>query len=647
MKLLDRYKDTYEKRNEVIYTLEEYLKEAKKDHMFYAGAAERLLKAIGEPELIDTSKNDRLNRIFGSRIIKFYKVFADFYGMEEVIERLVSYLKHSAQGMEESRAIFYLLGPVASAKSSLAERLKLLMQQYPIYVLTDAEGNLSPTLESPLGLFNVDDAGTLKIPERCLKSRPSGWALKRLDEYEGDLSKFKVTRVFPDQYKQIGVATTVASDQQNQDVSTLVGKLDIRKLETFEQKDPDAYSYSGGLSQANQGLLDFVEMFKAKIDVLNPLLTATQEHYYEPTEKIGLLPFDGIIMAHSNESEWQQFKENKANEALLDRIFIVEVPYCLRVNEEVQIYKKLLDHSELNGAPTAPETLEILARFFVLTRLESPTGEDTPDESKTSYKAKMRVYNGEDLKNRGITALSFPEYRQLASKDEGFAGLSVRLAEKVLAAVYNNDPEELAADPVTLFKILKDTIYKERFPESIETTYNAFLTEILEPDYVKVLEKKFQSAYLDSYHEYGQNRWERYFLFADHYIREQAFRDPDTGQMYDREALNKELEKIEKPAKIANPTDFRHDVVNYCIRYRADHAGKTPDWTEYTPIKRVIEANMFSKVSDLLPVISFTGHKNKADQERHNVFIDNMLKEGFTKKQIKIQVDWYAQMTNT
>ncbi|MEK9843176.1 MAG: PrkA family serine protein kinase, partial [Thalassospira sp.] len=140
------------------------------------------------------------------------------------------------------------------------------------------------------------------------------------------------------------------------------------KLEYFSQNDPDAYSYSGGLNRANQGLLEFVEMFKAPIKMLHPLLTATQESNYIGTENLGAIPFQGLILAHSNEAEWQTFKSNKNNEAFIDRISVIKVPYCLRVTEETMIYEKLLQGSELEQGACAPGTLKMLAQFSVLSR---------------------------------------------------------------------------------------------------------------------------------------------------------------------------------------------------------------------------------------------------------------------------------------
>src|SRR5690606_37114628 len=195
----------------------------------------------------------------------------------------------------------------------------------------------------------------------------------------------------PSILEQVAIAKTEPGDENNQDISALVGKVDIRKLETYAQNDPDAYSYSGALCKANQGMMEFVEMFKAPIKVLHPLLTATQEGNYNGTEAIGALPFDGMVLAHSNESEWQSFRNNKNNEAFIDRVYIVKVPYCLRVSEEIKIYEKLIAESSLNKSPCAPDTLRMLAQFSVLSRMKEP--------ENSSIFSKMRVYDGENLKD--------------------------------------------------------------------------------------------------------------------------------------------------------------------------------------------------------------------------------------------------------
>src|SRR3982075_2688558 len=363
------YSQTYENRREVEYSLEDYLRACSDDPSYYAGAAERMLSAIGEPVMVDTSQDSRLGRIFMNRTIKVYPEFADFFGMEETIERIVGFFRHAAQGLEERKQILYLLGPVGGGKSSLAERLKLLMELHPFYVLK-AGDELSPVVESPLNLFDPESLGPMieekyGIPRRRLNGLMSPWCYKRLEAFGGGISRFRLAKIQPSRLRQIAVAKTEPGDENNQDISSLVGKVDIRKLETFAQNDPDAYSYSGGLNRANQGILEFVEMFKAPIKMLHPLLTATQEGNYIGTENIGAIPFAGVILAHSNEAEWQSFKSNKNNEAFIDRICVIKVPYCLRVTEEQKIYDKLVTRSELAAAPCAPATLETLARFSV------------------------------------------------------------------------------------------------------------------------------------------------------------------------------------------------------------------------------------------------------------------------------------------
>ncbi|MCG8547647.1 MAG: PrkA family serine protein kinase [Alphaproteobacteria bacterium] len=640
MDIFDVFSEVYAREKQEDMSLQEYLLGCRDNPSMYASAAERMVAAIGEPELIDTSTDARLGRIFMNRTIKRYPAFSEFYGMEDTIERIVGYFRYAAQGLEERKQILYLLGPVGGGKSTLAERLKTLMELSPIFVLK-AGDQISPVFESPLGLFNREKFSDLieekyGIPRRRLTGLASPWAVKRLDELGGDLGKFSVVRLMPSKLRQVCVAKTEPGDENNQDISSLVGKVDIRKLEHYSQHDPDAYSYSGSLNRTTQGLLEFVEMFKAPIKVLHPLLTATQEGNYVGTESLGGLPYQGIILAHSNESEWQQFKTNKNNEAFLDRLCVVKVPYCLRVMEETQIYEKLLRESELSKVPCAPETLEILARFGILTRLK--------EHENSNLYTKMRVYDGENLKDTGPQVKTMQEYRDTAGVDEGMTGVSTRFAFKVLSETFNYDTEEVAADPVHLMYILEMAIKREQFPEDIQAAYLEFIKAELAPKYAEFIGNEIQKAYLESYTEYGQNLFDRYIAYADAYIEEQTYKDPDTGQMFDREILEEELAKIEKPAGVTNAKDFRNEVVKFALRARARNDGKNPDWTSYEKLREVIEKRMFSNVEDLLPVISF-GTKGDSDSDKkHHEFVNRMTSRGYTERQVRRLVEWYMRV---
>jgi len=636
MNLFDLYREQYAKASDEEMSLMEYLDLCKSDSLAYATAAERMLAAIGEPEVIDTRNDTRLSRLYSNRIIRRYPAFREFYGMDEAIAQIVAYFKHAAQGLEERKQVLYLLGPVGGGKSSIAERLKVLMEKSPIYALKG-----SPVNESPLGLFNIERDGPMLeaefgIPRRYLNGIMSPWALKRLKEFDGDITRFSVVRVQPSVLRQVAITKTEPGDENNQDISSLVGKVDIRKLESLSQDDPDAYSYSGGLCLANQGLLEFVEMFKAPIKMLHPLLTATQEGNFKGTEGFSAIPFTGVILAHSNESEWKAFRNNKNNEAFLDRVYIVKVPYCLQVSEEVNIYRKLLRNSSLAESPCAPGTLEMMAQVAVLSRLKEP-------ENSSIY-SKLRVYDGENLKDVEPNAKSYQEYRDYAGMDEGMEGLSTRFSYKVLSAVFNHDQTEIAANPVHLMYVLEQRLLREQLPEDTQRRYLDFIKSYLGSRYAEFIGKEIQTAYLESYSEYGQNIFDRYVTFADYWIQDEDYRDPETGESFERSQLNSELEKIEKPAGIANPKDFRNEIVNFVLRARAQNGGKNPTWTSYEKLREVIERKMFSNTEELLPVISFNAKASSEDRKKHESFVARMVEKGYTEKQVRLLCEWYLRV---
>ena len=639
MSILDRVRERTLSSSEEM-TVEAYLDFCKQDTTAYWNPFQRILAALGEPNMIDTALDARLGRIFQNRKVKVWEKFCDFYGLEEVIESLYKYFTAAAQGLEEARQILYLLGPVGGGKSSLADHMKMLFESQPVFILK-CDDKMSPVWESPLWLFDMHKDGAemqdqYGIPRRYLRQPMSPWALKRLIEHEGDVRCFSVVKTYPSQMLQRCIAKTEPADESTQDVSTLVGKVDIRKLGDYSQDDADAYSYSGGLCKANNGFLDFVEMFKAPIKVLNPMLDATQGGNYKATEGIGALPWAGIICAHSNEKEWDEFRNNKTNEAFIDRINLVRVPYCLRLEEEVHIYEKLLRESDLNHAPCANETLRMLAMWSLASRYEEP--------QNSNIWSKMKVYNGEIIKDTDPQAKSYIEYRTTAGIKEGMSGMSTRFAFKTLSKTFSADAEEIAANPVHLMSVLITAIEQENFPKEAEDKYKNYIREKLQPDYLSKLEKQLQQAYLESYGDYGQNLFERYFLYADAWIQDSDFRDPDTQMMWDREQLNTECEKVEKAAGIANPKDFRNEIVNYVLRYRAKNGGKSPQWTEYEKIKEVIEKRIFTNTEEILPIIAFGKKANKDDEEKHKNFVDHMIALNYTHRQVKILVDWFVKV---
>jgi serine protein kinase len=192
--------------------------------------------------------------------------------------------------------------------------------------------------------------------------------------------------------------------------------------------------------------------------------------------------------------------------------------------------------------------------------------------------------------------------------------------------------------------VLEQAIKREQFPDDVEGAYLEFIKAELAPRYAEFIGHEIQKAYLESYHDYGQNLFDRYVDYADAWIEDQDFKDPDTGQMLDRELLNQELSKIEKAAGIANPKDFRNEVVKFTLRARANNKGKNPSWTSYEKIREVIERRMFSQVEDLLPVISFGSKKDSESEKKHDEFVMRMMERGYTERQVRRLVEWYMRV---
>jgi serine protein kinase len=223
-------------------------------------------------------------------------------------------------------------------------------------------------------------------------------------------------------------------------------------------------------------------------------------------------------------------------------------------------------------------------------------------------------------------------------------GVSTRFAFKVLSETFNYDTKEVAADPVHLMYIMEQAIRREQFPKETEARYLDFIKSELAARYAEFIGHEIQKAYLESYSDYGQNLFDRYVDYADAWIEDQDFKDPDTGQLLDRELLNQELSKIEKPAGIANPKDFRNEVVKFSLRSRAQNGGKNPTWTSYEKIREVIEKRIFSQVEDLLPVISFGSKKDGETEKKHDDFVARMVDRGYTERQVRRLVEWYMRV---
>jgi len=368
--------------------------------------------------------NERCNKLFDGDTVKTYDYFSDqFFGMERSLERIMRFFHSASMRGEESRQVLLLLGPVGAGKSALVEHIKSALEQCaPIYKLEKCPINEEPLHLIPRSLreefqklYDIPIEGDL-----CPVCRH-----RLLNEFGGDYTKFPVTQTSFSVRGRVGVGVVPPMDPNTQDTSMLIGSEDISKLDLYPEDDPRVLSLNGAFNVGNRGIVEFVEVFKNEIEFLHTMITATQEKNVPSPGKQAMIYFDGVIIAHCNEAEWNKFKAEHTNEAILDRIVRVNVPYCLEYREEVKIYQKLINRSDYE-CHIAPHTLEVAAMFAVLSRLKP--------SNKVDPLTKMKIYNGEEIVEKGlIKKVDIKDLREEV-EDEGMTGISTRFIMKAIDA---------------------------------------------------------------------------------------------------------------------------------------------------------------------------------------------------------------------
>lgn len=641
MNIADRYKKKFTSKLEVM-GLMEYLEEAKVNKEMYLNPAERLLKAIGEPQTIDTrkyTKDPGLGRLYNNQTIRLYPSISDLYlGQYSVIDNLVSFLRSAERGLEASKQILYLLGPVGGGKSTISEILKRLMEKEPFYALAveiNKHVAVSPIHENPLGLFSPSDEDELGIPGYYLSGRISSWMTKRLEELEGDISKLKVVKLYPDESRHIALAKTEPGDENNQDISSLVGKIDVSKMGDFTQSDPDAYDFSGGLCRGNRGMLEFVEMFKAPIKMLHPLLTATQERNYNPTENAPSIPFEGIILAHSNIEEWEKFSNDPKNEAFIDRTHVIKVPYEMRKDNVIKIYQQQVDKGALKGAARDPNLLDVASDFHLMAVLN----EDRTAKRDTDILTKIKTYNGENVQDEVPGARTYQEHKEDENnRDEGMdSPISLRDMFKLLADTYDKPQDELSASTVDFLTLLDKHIDTKIEDDETRKVLLANF-KILQQQFLIKVGKDIQQAYIGDTSSYAQKIFKNYLDMAEAWLKERDFTD-DNGDRYNSSMLDSSLSKLEKRSNgeklVDNPKGFRQEMVDYALTYRANNQGNYPSWDSYAKIADVIKAQLLVDFDKYIPVIMHDNVKSTEDKEVLENFTRAMKKQGYTPRMIR------------
>ncbi len=609
-----------------------YLEKVKQDpsiaKLAHARVYNLLLKS-GVGDLQD-SEDFRVKRLYKDEPVKVYNFFADeFFGIEKTIAQIVRYFQSASLKGEESRQVIFLMGPVGSGKSSLIEKIhRGLEESGPFYAI---EG--CPMFEEPLHLI---PRHLRKEFEKMLNVHIEGdlcpvcrYRLK--EELNGRYEEFPVATMEFSKRARVGIGIVPPVDPNNQDTSVLIGSEDISKLDLYSEGDPRVLELNGSLNVGNRGVVEFIEVFKNEVEYLHCMITATQEKVIPAPGRHGLVYVDEVIVAHSNEAEWQKFKADHTNEAILDRIVVVRVPYNLRLSEEAKIYQKIIRHSEFR-AHVAPHTLEVASMFAILSRLE-PT-------SKCDLMTKLKIYNGEEVVEKGRTKkMDYLELRE-ATKREGMSGISTRFIMKALDNALSDNIGGNCINPINVREALINMIKDADIPDDTRKQYIEFLQDTLHKEYLELLEKEITRAFVYSYQEQAETLFQNYLDHAEAYVNKGKVKDRNTKEeLLPDEGFMKSIE--EQIAVIGSAADgFRQEVIAYL--WAANRRGEKIDYRSYEPLKEAIEKKLMTSVRDLSRVITKSRTRDEEQSEKYNAMARNLLENGYCDNCVDVVMKYAA-----
>lgn len=568
-------------------------------------------------EVLKGDENPKIRKIYGNETIKRYGFFKDdFFGIDKVLMKLVNYLHSASMKGEEARQVLYLVGPVGAGKSSLVEALKLaLVSCDPIYSIKGC-----PMHEEPLhlvpnhlrGKFN-EMLGTQIEGDLCPVCK-----YRLIHEFNGEYENVPVERKNFSIRSRKGIGVVPPVDPNNQDTSILTGSIDISKMDMYPEDDPRIFSLNGAFNVGNRGLVEFIEVFKNDVEYLHTIITATQEKSIPSPGKGSMIYFDGLIVAHSNEAEWEKFKSDHTNEAILDRIVKIEVPYCLELDEEVKIYEKILKRSNFK-AHIAPHTIEIAAMFAILSRL-SPS-------AKVDPMTKLKLYNGEDIVEKGTTKrIDIQELREEAGSYEGMKGISTRFIVKAIDNALSISEYD-CINPLSIMESIIKSIKEMDASAEDKKRYLGFIQDTIRKEYNKVLEKEITKAFIHSFREQAESLFNNYIDNAEAFVNKTKIKDCSTG-----EELNPDedfMRNIEEQIGVseASSKGFRADVTSYMFYLVRN--GMKIDYTSYEPLKEAIEKKLMASVKDLSRIITKTRVRDKEQNEKYDAMVEEMKNNGY------------------
>ena len=578
-------------------------------------AHKRLYEAIIKHGITRMSEEDtRCNNLFNGDELKTYDYFqSKFFGMERSLVKIMRYLHSAAMKGEESKQVLLLLGPVGAGKSALVEHIKRALEDAgPLYALEGCPINENPLHLIPRGLrAQFKDLYGVKIEgDLCPVCRH-----KLLEELEGDYMSFTVKETSFSVRGRRGVGVVPPMDANTQDTSILIGSEDISKLDLYPEDDPRVLSLNGAFNVGNRGIVEFVEVFKNEIEFLHTMITATQEKAVPSPGKGAMIYFDGVILAHCNEAEWNKFKSESTNEAILDRIVRVNVPYCLEVDEEQKIYKKMLDESDFDSH-IAPHTLEIAAMFAVLSRIKT--------SNKVDPMTKMKIYNGQNIVEKGyVKKIDINDLRDEV-RDEGMTGISTRFIMKAIDASLA-DSENNMVTPISIRDALIKQVKEQVVVEELREKYLSFLQKELHDEYLKILEKEITKAFVSAYQEQAESLFDNYLDHAEAYVNGTKVKDKTTKE--EMTADESFLTSIEEQIGIVGSAreNFRADITAFM--HSKLRKKEKIDWTSYGPLKEAIENKLLTSVREISRIVTKSKSRDKKQQKKYGEMVQTLMEE--------------------
>jgi len=561
-----------------------------------------------------------------------YNFFDDkIYGTKESLHDIMRFLKAAARRTETGKRILILVGPVSSGKSTISALLKRGLERDKLskYVidgcpLHEEPLHLIPLLDRPYWEkeLNVKIEGVL-CPV-CQSLVDKDYTTKGVVNWEN----IPVKEIYFSEQRRVGIGTFQPSDPKSQDVTELIGKINMSKVSRWGESDPRAFQFDGELQVANGGMIEMIELLKTDIKLQYVLISLAQEQLIK-SPGFPQIYIDTLIVAHTNQTEFDIFKADKKNEALHDRMYPIMVPLNVRVDDEINIYKKMIRESDFRDIHIAPNTLKVAAQFAVLSRLEEST-------SVTSKLEKMKLYNGEITDAFKKSEIDIKGLRQEGKeKNEGMKGISPRFIINAMNVTLGSKEEKKCINAIDIIRALRDNFNhhigiteeeKETYLNLLQGDKNSVASE-----YKEIAKKEVNMAFLYAYEDQATTLFENYMINVSSFCKKEKVFDSITGEYSDPD--EKLMRSIEDLVGIPENSkkEFRNSI--FVHKSAALEKGQKFTYKDYDPLREGIEKKL---MADLKSVVSLsladTSTTNPKAKKRRESALKNLLEKGYCKE---------------